>query len=259
MTALDAWARGCGVIRHSDQTRERIGALAARLVETGAASSEDLVYEALSAADRLASAAMWVVVHMTYARRVDLSGADLMAADFKPAPEGHTGGSLNVVPAYVGYLAANLLTAKTRGWILGQGHCVAAVEAVNCLVGNLSDRQVSRYGFSEEGISRLCTDFYGYGIDADGSPSAPLGSHVNAYTAGGVSEGGYLGFAETQYVHMPLAGESLVAILSDGAFEEQRGGDWAERWWRAEDCGLVALSRNGCSNAVLTRASCALS
>lgn len=240
MTALDAWARGCGVIRHSDQTRERIGALAASLTATGAASSEDLVYEALSAADRLASAAMWVVVHMTYARRVDLSGADLMAADFKPAPEGHTGGSLNVVPAYVGYLAANLLTAKTRGWILGQGHCVAAVEAVNCLVGNLSDRQVSRYGFSEEGISRLCADFYGYGIDADGSPSAPLGSHVNAYTAGGVSEGGYLGFAETQYVHMPLAGESLVAILSDGAFEEQRGGDWAERWWRAEDCGLVA-------------------
>ncbi len=240
MTALNTWATGYGVIHHSDQTRERIGALSARLVETGAASSEDLVYNALSAADRLASAAMWVVVHMTYAHRVDLSGAALTVADFKSAPEGHTGGSLNVVPAYVGYLAANLLTAKTRGWILGQGHCVAAVEAVNCLVGNLTDRQAGRYGFSEEGINRLCADFYGYEIDADGSASAPLGSHVNAHTAGGVSEGGYLGFAETQYVHMPVNGESLVAILSDGAFEEQRGGDWAERWWRAEDCGLVA-------------------
>src|SRR5438067_1724356 len=38
----------------------------------------------------------------------------------------------------------------------------------------------------------------------------------------------------------PLAGERLVAFLSDGAFEEQRGSDWAPRWWRAEDSGLVA-------------------
>jgi hypothetical protein len=51
---------------------------------------------------------------------------------------------------------------------------------------------------------------------------------------------GYLGFAELQYVHMPLPGEKLVVFLSDGAFEEQRGSDWAPRWWRAEDCGLVA-------------------
>jgi hypothetical protein len=39
---------------------------------------------------------------------------------------------------------------------------------------------------------------------------------------------------------MPLPGERLVVFLSDGAFEEQRGGDWAPRWWRAEDSGLVA-------------------
>ena len=53
-------------------------------------------------------------------------------------------------------------------------------------------------------------------------------------------EGGYLGFTELQYVHMPLPGERLVAFLSDGAFEEQRGSDWAPRWWRHEDSGLVA-------------------
>jgi phosphoketolase len=52
-------------------------------------------------------------------------------------------------------------------------------------------------------------------------------------------EGGYLGFAGLQYVHMPLPGQSLVAFLSDGAFEEQRGPDWAPRWWRAEDSGAV--------------------
>ncbi len=39
---------------------------------------------------------------------------------------------------------------------------------------------------------------------------------------------------------MPLPGERLVAFLSDGAFEEQRGSDWAPRWWRASDSGLVA-------------------
>lgn len=240
MTAREKWEHGYGVIHHSGQTRERISVLAKKLVTSGAAVSEDVVYETLSAADRLASAAMWVVVHMTYARRVDVSGGELAAEDFKSSPEGHTGGSLNVVPAYVGYLAANLLTARTRGWILGQGHCVAAIEAVNCLVGNLTQLQSDRYGFSEEGLSRLCADFYGYEVDPDGTASAPLGSHVNAHTAGGMSEGGYLGFAETQYVHMPLPGESLVAILSDGAFEEQRGSDWAERWWRHEDCGFVA-------------------
>lgn len=38
---------------------------------------------------------------------------------------------------------------------------------------------------------------------------------------------------------MPLPGESLAVFLSDGAFEEQRGGDWASRWWRPSDSGYV--------------------
>ena len=239
-TARGDWMRGYGVIRHMPLTCARIDALASALVAANQAPDEDAVYATLIAADRLASATMWVVAHMTYASQVDLSGAPLPAEAFKSTPEGHTGGALNVAPAYVGYLAANLLTAQTRGWILGQGHCVAAIEAANCLVDNLSPAQVGRYGPDQAGLSRLCADFYSYEIDAGGRPAAPLGSHVNAHTAGGVSEGGYLGFAEIQYVHMPLPGESLVAILSDGAFEEQRGGDWSERWWRAEDCGLVA-------------------
>ena len=238
--AAKAWRRGHGVIRHAPVTCARIETLASGLVAAGQAPDEDAVYAILAAADRLASATMWLVAHMTYASRIDLSGAPLPADAFKTTPEGHTGGALNVAPAYVGYLAANLLTAQTRAWLLGQGHCVAAIEAANCLVDNLSPTQVGRYGPDQAGLSRLCADFYNYEIDSAGRPAAPLGSHVNAHTAGGLSEGGYLGFAEIQYVHMPLPGESLVAILSDGAFEEQRGGDWSERWWRAEDCGLVA-------------------
>src|SRR5690606_31477723 len=64
---------------------------------------------------------------------------------------------------------------------------------------------------------------------------------------GGIAEGGYLGFAELQYAHMPLPGETLVAFLSDGAAEEQRGSDWIPRWRRAEDCGtaLPIMIANG--------------
>jgi phosphoketolase len=38
---------------------------------------------------------------------------------------------------------------------------------------------------------------------------------------------------------MPLPKQELVAFLSDGAFEEQRGSDWVPRFWRGEDTGLV--------------------
>jgi phosphoketolase len=160
--------------------------------------------------------------------------------DFKPVPEGHVGGSLNMAIAYAGYLAANALSGLTRSWLMGQGHCVAAVDAANLLVGNLTPAHAERYDLTRAGLNRFVRDFYSYEVRPDGRPASPLGSHVNAHTAGGLMEGGYLGFAELQYVHMPLPGERLVAFLSDGAFEEQRGSDWAPRWWRAEDCGLVA-------------------
>jgi len=230
------WRAGHGPIVHRDDTVARIEALVARI-----ADGEDAApaWALLAAADRIACAAMNVVVHMTYARRFDPQGGALRAEDFKPAPEGHTGGSLNMVPAFVGYLLADALSATTRGWIMGQGHCVAAIEAVNALTGDVSPAQRGRYDRSAAGLSRLCADFYSYAIDAQGRPAVPLGSHAGANTAGAVAEGGYLGFAGLQYVHMPLPGESLVAFLSDGAFEEQRGADWAPRWWRARDSGLA--------------------
>lgn len=243
MTSVSAlrqhWLVGFGPIVHRDQTVGRMDALVRTLVDRGSLADEATAWRLLAAADRLTCVAMNVVVHMTYARRIDLSGAPLAAADFKPVPEGHTGGSLNMVQAFTGYLLANALSGTTRGWIMGQGHCVAAIEAINALVGDVSPAQQGRYDHTEEGLSRLCRDFYSYAIDAEGNPAAPLGSHAGPNTAGAVSEGGYLGFAELQYMHMPLPGESLVAFLSDGAFEEQRGTDWGPRWWRARDSGLA--------------------
>lgn len=235
---LHDWSQGYGVISHDFLTRDRIGDLLAELAADGICTPARAV-ELLQAADRLCNAAMRQVAHMTYARQVYLDGRPLSQSDFKPQPEGHTGGALNMVPAYVGYLLANALTGTTRSWLMGQGHCVAAIDAVNVLMGNTEPAQAERYPFSDAGLSQLCQDFYCYALDAAGRPAVPLGSHVNPHTGGGISEGGYLGFAELQYVHMPLPGQELVTFLSDGAFEEQRGSDWAPRWWRGEDCGLV--------------------
>lgn len=234
------WAAGYGVIQHDALTQLRVREMVTELVALGRVPDVHEAWKRLAAADRLASAGMWLVVHMTYARRVRTDGAALEAADFKAAPEGHTGGSLNMVPAYAGYLLMDALDGTTRAWVMGQGHCVAAVDALNVLVGNTTPAHAARYDRTDAGLSRLSSDFYAYTLNPDGTPASPLGSHVNAHTAGGILEGGYLGFAELQYVHAPLKGERLVAFLSDGAFEEQRGSDWAPRWWRAEDSGLVS-------------------
>lgn len=241
------WRAGYGPIAHRSETIERMQALVQRLVAQRRIADEASAHALLAAADRVACTAMSVVAHMTYARRIDRSGCPLGSDDFKQTPEGHTGGSLNMVPAFVGYLLANALTGTTRGWLMGQGHCVAAIEAVNALTGDVSAAQRGRYDRSEAGLSRLIADFYSYAIDKQGRPAVPLGSHAGPNTAGAISEGGYLGFAGLQYVHTPLPGESLVAFLSDGAFEEHRGSDWAPRWWRAEDCGvaLPVLIANG--------------
>jgi len=234
------WAGGYGVIEHDDLTQVRVHGLIAGLAAAGTLPDPATGYRRLIAADRIASAGMWLVAHMTYARRVRTDGSKLEADDFKRDPQGHTGGALNMVPAYVAYLALNALDGHTRGWLMGQGHCVAAIDALNVIVGNMGAAHAARYGRDDEGLTRLVADFYSYAIGPDGVPEAPLGSHVNAHTAGGMQEGGYLGFAELHYVHAPLPGERLVAFLSDGAFEEQRGSDWAPRWWRPQDCGLVA-------------------
>ena len=238
--AIARWAAGHGAIRHTRLTRARIRELAQRLESTGTRGDGVPLFDLLTALDRVTSASMWLVVHETYARRVHLDGRDLGPEDFKPSPEGHTGGALNMVPAYAGYMAANAVTGDTRSWIMGQGHCVAAVDSVNLLLGNLTPAHAERYDVTGDGLTRYVRDFYSCRLGDDGRADSPLGSHVNVHTAGGLAEGGYLGFVELQYVHMPLPGERLVAFLSDGAFEEQRGSDWAPRWWRAEDSGLVA-------------------
>ncbi|MCI0529871.1 MAG: hypothetical protein L0Y56_20705, partial [Nitrospira sp.] len=207
------WSAGYGVINHSLETQARVFALADLLEARGVMGDGVPLFDLLSAADRIASASMWLVVHETYAKNVYLEGRDLTVEDFKPNPEGHTGGSLNMVPAYAGYMAINAITGLTRSWIMGQGHCVSAIDSVNLLVNNMTTAHAERYSLTNEGLTRYVRDFYSYKLNEDGTQDSPLGSHVNAHTAGGLAEGGYLGFVELQYVHMPLPGERLVVYL----------------------------------------------
>jgi phosphoketolase len=251
--AAERWAVGYEEISHNLETQARIFLLAEQITSDGSASddgvgiSRDAFFDLLSALDRVASAAMWLVVHEVYACNVYMDGRGLAPEDFKQKPEGHTGGSLNMVPAYAGYLAANAIARRTRSWIMGQGHCVAAIDSLNLLVDNMLPAHAERYSLTDEGLSRYVQDFYSYKLTTQGQQDSPLGSHVNPHTAGGMAEGGYLGFVQLQYMHMPLPGESLVTFLSDGAFEEQRGSDWAPRWWRQKDCGdiLPIMINNG--------------
>ncbi|SFC49970.1 Phosphoketolase [Marinospirillum celere] len=233
-----AWAEGHGVIVHQPLTQVRIAGLLDQQEQQG--EDRRFLLQTLKAADRLANAAMWLVVHATYAKKVDVEGQPLKPGDFKEDPQGHTGGSLNMVPAYVGYMLSNLLGGTTRSWLMEQGHCVAAIDSVNLLLGNQKEVHAKAYPeWSSEVLSRFVQDFYSYALTDEGKPASPLGSHMNVNTAGAVSEGGYLGFTALQYVHASEKGERLVAFLSDGAFEEQRGSDWSPLWWRAEDTGWV--------------------
>ena len=235
----DLWMLGRPPRLRDSTTVHRVDEMAKRLTGRRAWPDEESIYRVLAAADRLTSAAMWLVLHMGYALRVDGIGAPLRARDFRSEPVRYMGASLGLVPAFVGYLTANILSGRTRSWVMDQGRRAAAIEAVNALTGDVSFRQKGRYGSTQAGLSNLVADYCSCAIAADGLPSAPIGCAAGADTAGAVSGGGDPGFTESQYVHMPLCGESLVAFLSEDAFDDQRAFDGSPRWWRAEDCGLV--------------------
>lgn len=174
--AFARWAEGYGVIRHTALTRTRIHDLVARLAGEERRGDGVAPYDLLRALDRVASAGMWLVVHQTYARTVYLDGRPLATEDFKPRPEGHTGGSLNMVPAYAGYLGANALTGITRAWLMGQGHCVAAVDSLNLLVGNMTKAHAERYAVRDEGLTRYVRDFYATASGRTGGRTPPWGA-----------------------------------------------------------------------------------
>lgn len=235
---FQTWAQGTGGIQHHQTSRQRIGELIESLQASGVCEREQSL-ALLKAADLVCSQGLWLSAQMGLVKNAYLDGRELQAEDFRSTPDACYVSAMNMVPAYVGYLLANALTGKTRAWLMGQGNCVAAVDTVNVLLRNLEPEQDERYPLTDVGLSQLCQDFHRSKVAADGKSVAPLGIYDGVFSAGCVGDGAYPGMAELQFVHMPLPGQELVAFLGDVAFEEQRGSDWAARWWRGEDSGLV--------------------
>ena len=159
------WQNGFGVIFHNKETQDRVAEMEEYFSKNNINGDGISFYEMLAAADRIANAAMWLVAHQTYAKNVYLDGRELTALDFKKDPQGHMGGSFNMIPAYVGYMLINALTGFTRSWVMEQGHAVAAIDNVNLLLNNMSTEHAKRYNISDEGLSKFARDFYSYKLN----------------------------------------------------------------------------------------------
>jgi hypothetical protein len=70
---------GYGVIQHDDETQLRVRRLVPDQLDRDLPRSAAGLWQMLSAAHCLASATMYLVVHMTYTRRVNLDGEPLEA------------------------------------------------------------------------------------------------------------------------------------------------------------------------------------
>ena len=77
------WLQGRGPLQHSVQTQAAVFRVAHQLVQSGLQPDLAAVYRLFGALDRLTCAGLWLVAHMTYAKRVRLDGTPLQAADFK--------------------------------------------------------------------------------------------------------------------------------------------------------------------------------
>lgn len=221
----EIWRLGHGSLQRDRLTIHRVDEMAAQLTGRRAWSDTESIYRVLAAADRLTSAAMWLVLHMGFAHRVDVTGAPLGSEDFRTAPVGATAASLSMVPAFVGYLTANVLSGRTRSWAMGQAHGLAAVASVDVLTGGVADGPNGRHNNTQAGLSNLVAGF--------GSRARGTDGHLLAASGGDPAR------IEVQYVHMPLRGESLVAVLDANAGDGEPTLDDSPQWWRAEDCGLV--------------------
>lgn len=221
----EVWRLGHGPLVRDGLTVHRVDELASQLTARRAWPDTESIYRVLAAADRLTSAAMWLVLHMGFARRVDVTGSPLRAKDFRAVPVGGAAASLGMVPAFVGYLTANVLSGRTRSWVMGQAHGLAAMAAVDVLTGAVARGPKGRHDSTQAGLSNLVADFGSCATGTDGHPAAASDRDP--------------ALIELQYARLPLRGESLVAVFDADAYEEQRTLDDAPRWWRAEDCGLI--------------------
>jgi phosphoketolase len=231
-----AWAAGYGTILHGDRTQVRVHEMAHVLVEQGAQGQPDEVFELLAAADRIASAAIWLILQMTLAGRSSLENSEMDQFDRAEGRQ-FPGDYLHLALAYTGYLAANALTGQTRSWVMAQAHCAPAIEVVNLLAGNLNESQQKLYSLDDSGLNRFAEDFFPIRTAAPHEKSGPRNS-TSSQLAPELIESFCPQGAHYYYPHAPLKGERLVVFLDHETTEHEEA--FAPRWWRKEDCGLIA-------------------
>ena len=112
--------------------------MVAALGERGEGGHGPAAWEILHAADRVASAAMWLVVHETYARTVLPRRPRARRRRLQAGARGpHRRQPQHGARLRRLHGASTRSAGITRAWLMGQGHCVAAVDSVNLLLGNL--------------------------------------------------------------------------------------------------------------------------
>ncbi len=90
----ELWRRGYGVIQHSETTCDQARHMVSELVAAGLQPDTKSVYRKLASLDRLTSAGLWLVAHMTYTKRVDTSGTPCRPTTSKRTPRATRAGRL---------------------------------------------------------------------------------------------------------------------------------------------------------------------
>ena len=216
----DLWKQGYGPLLRERITVRRVDEMVALLTRRRVWPDRESIYRVLAAADRLTSAAMWLVLHMDNARYLDMTGAPLSPPYPNDEALGRIASALLIVQAFTGYLTANVLSGRTRSWAMDSRCCGLAIEAVNTLTGDIAYGSKGSYNKPQADLHR------------------PMVGSAEADTAGSMGDD-IENFAIPQYMRMPLCGDSLVAFLGEDASDGQRALESALGRWRAEDCGLV--------------------
>ena len=116
-TIRQRWFAGHGPIAHRPETVAGVEVLIARLIVERRVPDEATAYTLLAAADRLSCVAMNVVAHMTYTKRIDLSGVgELNTMSESMAENRMAAGGFAPVNTHRNYLYCCIIASMGTGY-----------------------------------------------------------------------------------------------------------------------------------------------
>ena len=186
-----AWTAGYGVIRHTPLTRRRVDRDGRRpgRARRGRPRAGGVGGPACRRSRRQRRHVAGRPRDLR-AQRVPRRPARSRLATSRRSRRATPAAALNMVPAYAGYMAVNALSGLTRGLAHGPGSLRGRRSIPSTCCSTTCGRpHAERYDVSDAGLTRYVRDFYAYRLDAHGGQDSPLGSHVNAHTAGGHRRG----------------------------------------------------------------------